>query len=157
MADDHSPQPSGAGSGLDDFTSELEYYRKRAAEERRLAVECSDERVAEIHAALAERYEVIIHQPGIREQLNNLWRNRDSMSWKERFVTFLQEERTQHLERAAALRSGITRVVEDTDSGTKDVSLAALEAVERQLRCVEELLEENGIRVTGPLSSLGDA
>ena len=59
------------------FTSELEYYRQRAHEERERAQTATDPIVAEVHRALAERYEGLTRQPEIRVALSRLWRSRD--------------------------------------------------------------------------------
>jgi hypothetical protein len=62
------------------FTSELDYFRQRAREERERAKTAPTPIVAEVHLALAERYEALIDNPGRREALSNLWRSRDSAS-----------------------------------------------------------------------------
>ena len=59
------------------FTSELEYYRQRAQEERERAQTATDPIVAEVHRALAERYEGLTKQPEIRVALSRLWRSRE--------------------------------------------------------------------------------
>ena len=48
------------------FTSELEYYRQRAREERERAATSSNPIVAEVHRALAEKYVALASQPEIR-------------------------------------------------------------------------------------------
>ena len=60
------------------FTSELEYYRQRAQQERERAQTATDPIVAEVHRALAERYEELTKQPEIRVALSRLWRSRES-------------------------------------------------------------------------------
>jgi hypothetical protein len=42
--------------------NDREYYRKRAATERALAVATSDPRVAPVHQELAERYEALVSE-----------------------------------------------------------------------------------------------
>ena len=59
------------------FTSELEYYRQRAREERERAQTAADPIVAEVHRALAERYEGLTKQPEFRVALSRLWRSRE--------------------------------------------------------------------------------
>ena len=59
------------------FTSELEYYRQRAQEERERAQTATNPIVAEVHRALAERYEGLTRQPEIRVALSRLWRSRE--------------------------------------------------------------------------------
>ena len=61
------------------FTSELEYYRQRAREERERAQTAEDPIVAEVHRALAERYEGLTKQPEIRLALSRLWRSREPL------------------------------------------------------------------------------
>ena len=60
------------------FTSELEYFRQRAREERERAATAPNPIVAEVHQALAERYEALMHQPDLRVALSRLWRSRES-------------------------------------------------------------------------------
>lgn len=60
------------------FTSELQYFRQRAREERERADAAPSPIIAEVHLALAEKYEGLIAEPDKRETLNNLWRSRDS-------------------------------------------------------------------------------
>lgn len=62
------------------FTSELEYYRQRAREERERAATSSNPIVAEVHRALAEKYEAVASQPEISLSLSRLWRSRTSSS-----------------------------------------------------------------------------
>jgi hypothetical protein len=59
------------------FTSELEYYRQRARAERERAQTAADPIVAEVHRALAERYEGLTKQPESRMALSRLWRSRE--------------------------------------------------------------------------------
>ena len=61
------------------FTSELEYYRQRAREERERAQTAADPIVAEVHRALAGRYEELTKQPEIRMALSQLWRSREPL------------------------------------------------------------------------------
>ena len=60
------------------FTSELEYYRLRAREERERAATSPNPIVAEVHRALADKYEALAGQPEIRAALSRLWRSRES-------------------------------------------------------------------------------
>lgn len=59
------------------FTSELQYFWKRAREERERAASASTPIMAEIHIALADKYETLLNQPDVREELSGLWRSRD--------------------------------------------------------------------------------
>jgi hypothetical protein len=60
------------------FTSELEYFRQRAREERERAATAPNPIVAEVHRALAEKYEALMRQPDLRVALSQLWRSRES-------------------------------------------------------------------------------
>lgn len=60
------------------FTSELEYFRQRAREERERAATAPNPIVAEVHRALAEKYETLMQQPDLRVALSQLWRSRES-------------------------------------------------------------------------------
>ena len=60
------------------FTSELEYFRQRAREERERSATAPNPIVAEVHRALAERYEALMRQPDLRVTLSQLWRSRES-------------------------------------------------------------------------------
>lgn len=59
------------------FTSELEYYRQRAREERERAATAPGPIVAQVHLALAERYDGLSRHPEIRVELSRLWRSRE--------------------------------------------------------------------------------
>jgi hypothetical protein len=60
------------------FTSELEYFRQRAREERERAAVAPSPIVAEVHQALAEKYEALMKQPDVRVALSLLWRSREN-------------------------------------------------------------------------------
>lgn len=59
------------------FTSELEYFRQRAREERERAATAPNPIVAGVHRALAEKYEALMQQPDLRVALSQLWRSRE--------------------------------------------------------------------------------
>ena len=65
------------------FTSELQYFRKRAREERERAASASTPIMAEIHIALADKYETLLSQPDVREELSSLWRSREEYGDKD--------------------------------------------------------------------------
>jgi len=46
--------------------SDLEYYRQRAAAERKLARNAANRDIAEIHEELARQYEALIERPELR-------------------------------------------------------------------------------------------
>lgn len=50
-------------------TSNTEYYRRRAAAERELAVTAERQNVAEIHLELARLYDALVDQPALRPKL----------------------------------------------------------------------------------------
>jgi hypothetical protein len=58
-------------------TTELEYFRQRAREERERAETAPTPIVAEVHVALAEKYEAYIAHPERRAMLTGLWSNRE--------------------------------------------------------------------------------
>ena len=60
------------------FTSELQYFRQRAREERERAATAPSPIIAEVHLALAEKYEELIAKPAKREALNYLWGSRET-------------------------------------------------------------------------------
>lgn len=45
------------------------YFRQRAAAERELAENAPEAYIARIHTAMAERYEELIEEPGLRDEL----------------------------------------------------------------------------------------
>ena len=50
-------------------SSDTEYYRKRAAEERELALKSSNREVAAIHEELARQYQALVGQAELRPTL----------------------------------------------------------------------------------------
>lgn len=58
-------------------SSELEYFRARAAEERSLAQKADQQRVARIHLELAEKYEALAREADQHPTLGAGW---DDMS-----------------------------------------------------------------------------
>lgn len=50
--------------------SDIEYYRQRATAERRLALETSQQNVAEIHEELARQYQGLIDHAELRPKVS---------------------------------------------------------------------------------------
>jgi hypothetical protein len=50
-------------------STDIEYYRARAIEEREHALAADRQNVAEIHMELARLYDALVNEPGIRPKL----------------------------------------------------------------------------------------
>jgi predicted glycoside hydrolase/deacetylase ChbG (UPF0249 family) len=60
------------------FNTDEDYYRRRATEEREMALRTERRDVAEIHEELARQYDALVEQKGLRSHLTLLQGHRMS-------------------------------------------------------------------------------